>query len=304
MYHLLSKAWHLLLYEDSDKNLHGPILAKHAVGATDHGGRMVGNLERTKVCHFVCARLLSTYHFLCMRYNQDDTCILINRCSERMAYLILQQPWIKPMYTTYDDQCNAEKQYQEHVFYFILQKLPEYKSQINQLSLQSQIQANLQVYIDQMPIVIHYEHFKTELHNPKHSSLSLDILRRILSATRFLEVTRLIYDLSQFYLLLHQTYSLLIEQDEFIEVTLEDLSKRAEQHSNIVDQHLREQHHLIIKNGLNAVNIYHTFADGLIQPGACDETQRFEKVSIKTPIHYLVTNENPDQGDIVMRILW
>ena len=285
------------------KNLHGPILAKHAVGAMDHGGRMEGNLERTKVCHFVCARLLSTYHFLCMRYNQNDTCILINRCSERMAYLTLQQQWIKPIYTTFDDQCNAENQYQEHVFYFVLQKLPNYKAQINQLSLQSQIQTNLQVYIDQISVVVDLEHFKTELHNPVNSSLSLNILRRIFSAINFLEMTRLIYDLSQFYLLLHQTYSLLIEGEEFVSINLEDLSKRSAQHSNIVDQRLRVQHHSIIKNGLEAVNTYHQFADGLIQPGACDETQRFEKVSIQTPIHYLVTTENPDEGDIVMRIL-
>jgi hypothetical protein len=278
------------------------VLAKHAVNNAEHGG-MAGDMERTKVCHFVCARLLSTYHFLCVRHNQDDACVLINRCSERLTYLIRQQEWIKPIYTTFNDQRNAEKQFQEHVFYFILEKLPEYKSQITQLSIQSQIQANLQVYIEQMPIMIHNEHFMTELHNPKNSPLSLDILQRILSVTGFLEMTRLIYDLSQFYLLLHQTYSLLIEKSEFIDMTLDDLTKRAEQHSNIVNKRFREQHHSIIENGLNAVNIYHTFANGLIQPGACDETQRFEKVSIQTPIHYLVTNEHPDQGDIVMRIL-
>ncbi|CAF0874792.1 unnamed protein product [Didymodactylos carnosus] len=297
-------AWHLLLYEDSVRNLHGPVLAKHAVGAMSNECRMEGNLERTKVCHFVCARLLSTYHFLCTRFNQDDTCILINRCSEKMAYLTLrQQQWIKPVYTTYDDQFTAESQYQQHVFYFILQKLPDYKAQINQLSLQTEIQVNLQVYIDQIPIVVNYEHFKTELHNPNNFSLSLNILRRILSSTGFLEMTRTIYDLSHFYLLLHQTYSFLIEREEFYQITLKDLSKRAEQNSNIVDQRLRTQHHSIIDNGLKAINLYHTFADGLIQPGACDETQRFNKVSIETPIHYLVTNENHDEGDIVMRIL-
>ncbi|CAF4886271.1 unnamed protein product [Rotaria sp. Silwood1] len=297
-------AWHLLLYQDSEKNLHGPVLAKHAIADISKECRVEGNQERTKVCHFVCARLLATYHFLCIRFNQDDTCILINRCLEKMAYLTLrQQQWIKPVYTTYNDQLNAEDQYQQHVFYFILQKLPEYKAQINQLSLQSEIQANLQVYIDQMPISINYEHFKTELHNPKSSSLSLNILRRILSSTSFLEMTRSIYDLSQFYVLLHQTYSSLIERDEFIEISLEDLSKRAEQNSNIVDQRLRAQHHLIIKNGLKAVNLYHKFTDGLIQPGACDETQRFNEVSIETPIHYLVTTENHDEDDIVMRIL-
>ncbi len=286
------------------KNLYGPILAKHAIDATGNECRMVGNQKRTQVCHFVCARLLSTYHFLSIRFNQDDACILINRCSERIAYLTLQrQQWIKPSYSTLDDQFQAENQYQEHVFYFVLQKLPNYKAQINQLSLQSQIQANLQVYIDQIPIVVDFEHFKTELHNPINSSLSLSILRRIFSAISFLEMTRLIYDLSQFYLLLHQTYSLLIERDEFMTISLEDLSKRSEQHSNIVDQRLRAQHQSIIKNGLEAVNAYHQFADGLIQPGACDETQRFEKVSRETPIHYLVTTENHDEGDIVMRIL-
>lgn len=266
---------------------------------------MVGNNERTKVCHFVYARLLSTYLWLCTRSNQDSACLLINRCSERMAYLTFHQPlqWIKPIYKTYTEQAHAEKQYQEHVFYFIYEKLPQYKAQINQLNLQSEIQANLQVYIDQMPPLINYEYFKTELHNPKYASLSLNILRSILGAGGFLQMTRSIYDLSQFYLLLHQTYSLLIERDEFYSITLDQLSKQAEKHSNILDQRFRAQYHSIIKNGIEAINQYHRFADGLIQPGACDETQRFETVSTDTPIHYLVTNENHDEGDIIMRIL-
>ncbi|CAF4442972.1 unnamed protein product, partial [Adineta steineri] len=31
-------AWHLLLYENSVNNLHGPVLAKHAVGNAENGG--------------------------------------------------------------------------------------------------------------------------------------------------------------------------------------------------------------------------------------------------------------------------
>ena len=45
------------------------------------------------------------------------------------------------------------------------------------------------------------------------------------------------------------------------------------------------------------------FADGLIRPGACDETQRFKTITFETPVNYLVTNDNYDEGDIVMRIL-
>ncbi|CAM4848309.1 unnamed protein product, partial [Rotaria magnacalcarata] len=62
-------------------------------------------------------------------------------------------------------------------------------------------------------------------------------------------------------------------------------------------------HRSIIENGIEAVNEYHHFSDGFIRPGACDETQRFSIIGWQTPVNYLITNENHDEGDIVMRIL-
>ena len=62
-------------------------------------------------------------------------------------------------------------------------------------------------------------------------------------------------------------------------------------------------HRMIIENGIQAVNDYHNFSNGFIRPGACNETQYFSKIQFESPVTYLVTSENPDQGDIVMRIL-
>jgi hypothetical protein len=42
---------------------------------------------------------------------------------------------------------------------------------------------------------------------------------------------------------------------------LKDLFKRAEKHSNILDQHLREEHHSIIKHGIKVFNAYHDEGD-------------------------------------------
>jgi hypothetical protein len=158
-----------------------------------------------------------------------------------------------------------------------------------------------------MPILIQFLHFKTELYNPKYSQLPLNILRHVLNSFDFLKITQLIYDLSQFYLLLHQTYTQLIKQDEFFSVTLRQLHELGQKNCNN-SEHLRYRNQknnylLIIQNGIDAVNAYHSFADGLIRPGACDETQRFETISLDTPISYLVTTENHDEGDVVMRIL-
>ncbi|CAF2853244.1 unnamed protein product [Rotaria sp. Silwood2] len=82
-------AWHLLLFNESVENLHGPILATHAVADDTAVCRLAGNNNRTKVCHFVRARLLSTFNFLSIRSNQDDACILLNRCLEQMAFLTI-----------------------------------------------------------------------------------------------------------------------------------------------------------------------------------------------------------------------
>ncbi|CAF1196510.1 unnamed protein product [Didymodactylos carnosus] len=64
-------AWHLLLYNSSVENLAGPILSRHAITNQDVD-RMAGTKDRTRVCHFVRARLLSTMNFLSIRSNRDD----------------------------------------------------------------------------------------------------------------------------------------------------------------------------------------------------------------------------------------
>ncbi|CAF1222260.1 unnamed protein product [Adineta steineri] len=301
-------AWHLLLFETSVENLHGPILTPAAIADTTPTYRLSGDSIRAKVCNFVCTRLLSTFHWLSVRSNPDDACILLNHCFEQMAFLTQNtNSWIKPVYTTLHDQVKAEEKYQNEVFYFVYEKLAEYKTYINQLNLKSQIQTNLQSFIDQMPLIIQFTHFKTELHRQIHSKSSLKILRHILDSMEFLKKTKLIYDLSQFYLLLHQTYTQLIDQNEFLTITLQQLYDRGEKHYNHSqyqqNQNESKNHRLIIQNGIDAVNMYHQFADGLIRPGACDETQRFTTITFDTPVNYLVTNENYDEGDIIRRIL-
>ena len=214
---------------------------------------------------------------------------------------------MKPTYATLNEETKAEKEFHDRIFYAVFQKLAEHKAYVNQLNLQSPIQTNLQSYVNQLPMLIQYLHFKTELHNPIYAGSSLKILQHVLDSSDFLAPMKSIYDLSQFYLLLHQTYSLLIEQDEFLEVTLKELYRRGQEYYNSTDHSLEanrnHNHSLIIENGIKAVNGYHAFTDGLIRSGATDETQRFTTITMQTPIHYLVTTENCDEGDIVMRIL-
>ena len=299
----------MLLFNKSEDNLYGPILAKHAIDDTNVVYRIAGDTIRTKVCHFVRTRLLSTYSFLSIQSNQDDASMLLNRCFEQMAQLTrAKTAWIKSVYKTFDEKFQAEQDYQAQVFYPINQQLAEYKNLINNLHLQSQIQKNLLEYISQVPILIQFKHFKTELCSPESVKLPLKILRKILDSFDFLKMTSAIYDLGRFYLLLHQTYAQLIERDELTMMTLQELYERGQRRqkaSNRLNyrQNPDDPYLNIIKKGIEAVNAYHRFADGLIQPGACDETQRFTAISLETPISYLLTTENYDEGDIVMRIL-
>ena len=300
------------MFNESTQNLYGPILAQHAINDNTAQHRIAGNDNRTKVCHFVRARILSTYHFLSIRSNEDDCCILLNHCFEQMAFLTInhqqeENHWIKPLFKNVNEQLKAEELFQNNVFYFVHQKLGEFKNYINQLNLQSQIQTKLQDFVDQMPIVLQFKHFQTELHNPIHSQFPMKILRHVLDSTDFLKITHWIYALSQFYVLLHQTYTQLVEKEEFLTLTLNELYDRGEKHSNEIDLYQQgnanRTHLVIIDNGIKAVNAYHDFADGLIRPGVCDRTQRFSTITRQTPIHYLVTTSNPDEGNIVMRIL-
>ncbi|CAF1573843.1 unnamed protein product [Rotaria sp. Silwood1] len=302
-------AWHLLLFNTSIENLHGHILAPSAIADNAIDVRTAGNNLRTKICHFVRARLLSTFNFLSIRSSQDDACILLGRCFEQMAFLTVNQQdsWIKPIYSTLEDELNAEMKYQSEVFFLAYQNAAKHKTYINELQLQSEIQTSLHKFITQMPMTIQFSHFEAELCNPTHSRLPLKLLRYILDSIDVLKMMKYIPDLTRFYLLLHQTYTQLIERDEFIEVTLKKLYDRAQ--TIFVSSHHQQyphetdNHFNIINKGIEAINAYHKFTDGLIRPGACDETQRFSTVSFDTPVHYFVTTENHDEGDITMRIL-
>jgi hypothetical protein len=229
-----------------------------------------------------------------------------------MAFLTINHQeeegsWVQPIYEDLTDEHNAEKEYQNRIFYPVLQQLSEHKSYVNDLYLKTQLQINLQSFISQMPINIEFLHFKTELNNPIHLQCPLNILRHTLNSPDFFKMTKYIHDLSKFYILLHQTYTKLIERDQFSEVTLKNLYDRGKKHYKNIDQiqlfNENKSHLSIIENGIEAVNAYHQFADGLIRPGACDATQRFTSITMETPVSYLVTTDNHDEGDIVMRIL-
>ena len=293
----------MLLFKESTQNLYGPILGQHRIG---------GNNNRTKVCHFVRARILSTFHFLSIRSNEDDCCILLNRCFEQMAFLTINHQqeenyWIKPLFKNVNEQFKAEELFQKNVFFFVFNKLGQYKNDINQFNFQSEIQRKLQDFVNEMPMIVQFKHFQTELSNPIHQQVSMKILRYVLDSTDFLKMLHWIYALGQFYVLLHQTYSQLVEKEEFLKVTLNELYERGVKHSN--ENNLYRQgnanktHLVIIENGIKTVNAYHHFTDGLIRPDVCDRTERFSAISFDTSIHYLVTTSNRDEGNIVMRIL-
>ncbi|CAF4185533.1 unnamed protein product, partial [Adineta steineri] len=297
-------AWHLLLFDTSVENLNGPILSGSAINETAAREHIDDRSDRAKTCFFVCTRLLSTNFFLLLQSNQDDACLLFNRCFELFAQQSHQpdkNPWIQPIYTTINEEREAEKEFQQNIFYPTYQKLNDYKQIINILQSKTEVQTKLQNYITQMPIRIEIIHFKTELSNPESIKLPLKILRQLFDSFEFLKMTRLIYPLSQFHILLHRTFAQLIEREEFLNISLDELYKRACQSSNRL--HQQNKYKTIIENGIEAVNTYHQFADGQIRPGACDLTQRFETISMKTHVSYLVETDNHEDGNIIMRIL-
>ena len=297
----------MLLFDSSVENLNSPILASSAINQTAVIEHIDDRSDRAKTCSFVCTRLLSTNLFLSLQSNQDDACLLFNRCFELFAqqsHQLDQNPWIQPVYTTINEEREAEKEFQKKIFYPTYQKLVDYKQIINTIQSKTEVQAKLQNYITQTPILIEIIHFKTELSNPESIKLPLMILRRLFDSFEFLKMTRFIYALSQFHILLHRTFAQLIEREKFLKVSLEELYERACQSSNRLHQpNQQNKYKTIIENGIEAVNTYHQFADGQIRPGACDLTQRFETISMKTKVNYLVETDNHEDGNIIMRIL-
>lgn len=307
MEYLSFKAWHLLLYPNSVETLYHPILAKHAVDSEGKGEKMAGDNLRARLCHFVRARFIATNFFISQKSNQDQACILLTRSFEQLACLSqnrTENSWIKSVFQTHAEQRAAEEAFQQHVYYTVCTKLGEYSKIVYDLQSKTQAIRNLHDYISKIPITIGFEHFQTELCNPKYSALPLTILKRFFDSFDDLSLTKYIYDLSRFYLLLHRTYARLIEKDKFSTISLKELYERSQKHFRYLGSiNQADQHLSIIEKGISAVNSYHKAVGGQIRPGACDVSKTFEPIAFETPVSYLVQNEDPDEGDIIMRIL-
>lgn len=291
------------MYNTAVDNLHGSILSKLI---------NVDNDLRTEICHFVQARVLAAFSFLSKFSNQNDACVLVNRCFEKLTSITVNHQenndsWIKPIYKSLNDQHNAEKRYLEDVFYPIHEQLSEYKSYIDCLCLKTQLQKSVQDFTRQMPINLQLSHFQTELNNPKYLQLPLNILRRVLNSSSSFKMTKYIHDLSEFYFLLHQTYTQLIEQDKFFNSTLKELYELGLKHYKNIQQtqflHGNKSHQSIIDNGIKAINEYHKLTGGLIRPGTCDKTQQFIPIDMESQVSYLVSTNNHGEDGIVWRIL-
>ncbi|CAF0920677.1 unnamed protein product [Didymodactylos carnosus] len=238
--------------------------------------------------------------FLSIYSNQNDACLLLNRCFEQFAMLSISKQFnsIKSVYLTLVDVRLAETEFQTHVFYKVHEKLPEHKKYINFLQ---NTKRDLQVYIDDIPIIYHYTDFAMQLQNPKNNSkiFSSLLLNRLLNSIDLLNITTLIYDLSRFYILLHQTFTQLISIQTFEIITLAEFltigKKQFRQNENFYDN--------IVQKGIEAINRYHTFTNGYIQPGRCNLTQQFQSITIDTLLTYLMTTQNSDESDIIMRII-
>lgn len=288
--------------------MHGPILAEDAIADQAPDVRQCGNDERTKVCHFVFARVLSSYLFLVLHLNHDNASMLINRCSEKLARLTLEQQtnvnkWIQSTYTSAAEKIRAENEYRSRIFFPIYRELQKCKANIDRWNLQSEIQNSLQNYVEKLPILVEYKHFKTELSNPVNDRLCISILRNFLNRMNFLKLTRWIYEMSQFYLLLHENFGFLVEQEELSDFTLSQLYKRAKSTLSQNHQRFHKDYLLIIENGIRAVKEYHAVTNGQIGAGACNNQQYFSPITMETQIQYLVNTGNSDDPNIIFRIL-
>ena len=288
-------------------NLYGPILAEHAVDEKKHGDQIKNAGLRARVSYFVYTRIGPTKFFLEQKFGSDETCLLLTRCFEQLASLSRQpndNKWIRPLLNLPDEQYQAEKGFQDKVFYQINQTLAENVQFITSLNTKSHIQKDLQDYIANSPIIVKFEHFQDELCNPEYSRLPLKMLRHLLNSFGFLGRTKYIYALSQFHQLLHRTFAYLIENEEFHEISLEHLYTKSREHFASLKQDSQSMKHWsIIQDGIEAVNAYHQFSGGQIRPGACEVTQTFKDISLTTPVSYLVESKNVDEGDIIRRIL-
>lgn len=297
----------MLLYDASIQNLYGPILSKHAIDAKFPGRNIQNNSVRARLSDFILTRITSSRLFLIQNFGSDETCILLTRCFERLACLSRQpsqNPWIRPIFKLPDELQQAEKGFQNQVFHPTQQKVTEYAEFIERLNTRSEIQTSLHDYVSQVPIIIRFVHFQRELSNPSYSHLPLTVLRHLLDSFDSLRMTQYIYHLAQFHILLHQTFSYLIDQDEFHQISLYELYQRSRT-SFARSQQFNEsnKHLLIIEKGIEAVNAYHQFTGGVVRLGACDMTQRFVPITLETPVSYLVETEHTNQGDIIGRIM-
>ncbi|CAF0853996.1 unnamed protein product [Adineta steineri] len=141
-------------------------------------------IQRTLI-HYDCGCVLSERGALLQKYGENTFSIPAVYIAYFATFGALachqpdENPWIQPIYTTINEEREAEKEFQQNIFYPTYQKLNDHKQIINILQSKTEVQIKLQNYITQMPIRIEIIHFKTELSNPESIKLPLKIPRQL-----------------------------------------------------------------------------------------------------------------------------
>ncbi|XP_065188617.1 uncharacterized protein LOC135819352 [Sycon ciliatum] len=124
------------------------------------------------------------------------------------------------------------------------------------------------------------------------------VLHGLLGNLEAFQSLRYATDIANFYMLLHRYLACHVSEAESQKFSFSEAVATLNQNRRHQDR-LRK----FFKKALESFNKFHNRIGGTLQPGACSTRVRYEALDDDNPIHYMISTQAEDEGDILFRVM-
>eukprot|EP01043_Picozoa_sp_COSAG02_P014978 COSAG02_NODE_626_length_19349_cov_11.664468_11_plen_2738_part_01 len=152
-----------------------------------------------------------------------------------------------------------------------------------------------------------YAAFLSALQNGRYADAETPlILKEFVSKRRSLRLMELVVPIAKLYFFIHENLGHMYSEAESRDMTLRDAVEACVEDlvpkdmSRKKRRQAKERILAEVERGIDAVNEFHSAEGGTLQPGACDETQRFDEIGDQTKLLYVLTDPKNDGGPNIL----
>ena len=156
-------------------------------------------------------------------------------------------------------------------------------------------------------VQVTYPAFLSALQNGRYADADTPhILKEFANKRRSLQLMDQVIPIAKLYFFIHENLGHMYSEAESRDISLQDAVQACAE--DLVPASLSKRKRKAAKErivadvnlGIEAVNTFHRVEGGTLQPGACDETQRFDPIGDETKLLYVLTDPKHEGGPNIL----